>query len=81
MNNSFFDPENNNNNYNSNQQENLEEYEQISPRKKREIQKLFIILLTVGLFIGIVVSVGIVKLMNHFGLTDKTPQFEFIESK
>lgn len=81
MNNSFFEPENDSNNYNSNPENDLEEYEQISPRKKQEIRKLFITLLTVGLIIGVVVSVGIVKLMNHFGLTDKTPQFQLIEKK
>lgn len=78
MNNSLFDPENNNN-YQDNQLENLEEYEQISPQKKRDIQKLFLMLLSVGLVIGIIVSVVIVKVMNHFGLTEKTPQFERIQ--
>lgn len=80
MNNPLFDPENNSNNLNLNQEDNLEEYEKISPRKKKEIQKLFLILLSVGLVIGLIVSVGIVKLMTHYGLTDKTPQFERIKN-
>lgn len=78
MNNSLFDPENNQNNQ-DNHLENLEEYEQLSPRKKKEIQKLFLTLLSVGLVIGIIVSVGVVKVLNHFGLTEKTPQFERIQ--
>ena len=63
----------------SNQNDDSDIQEKISPRKRREIQKLFFILLAIGLVIGTIVSVGIVKLMNHFGLTEKTPQFESIQ--
>lgn len=73
-----FDPQNNNN-YEFPQLDNVENYEQISPEKRKKYQKLFLILLSVGLVLGAIVSVGIVKLMNHFGLTDKTPQFERIQ--
>lgn len=74
-----FDPQNNNN-YEFPQLDNVENYEQISPEKRKKYQKLFLILLSVGLVLGAIVSVGIVKLMNHFGLTDKTPQFERIQN-
>lgn len=73
-----FDPQNNNN-YEFPEVDNVENYEQISPEKRKKYQKLFLILLSVGLVLGAIVSVGIVKLMNHFGLTDKTPQFERIQ--
>lgn len=79
MNNSFF---NNDNNDEKNPLEYLqekEEIENISPQKKREFQKLFIILLTTGLIIGGIVSVVIIKTMSKFGLTEKTPQFERIQ--
>jgi hypothetical protein len=75
MNNPFFNPNNDNNN----QQIDQEELEKISPQKKREFQKLFIILLTIGLIIGAAVSVVLIKVMTQFGLTDKTPQFERIQ--
>ncbi len=74
-----FDPQNNNN-YEFPQLDNVENSEQISPEKRKKYQKLFLILLSVGLVLGAIVSVGIVKLMNHFGLTDKTPQFERIQN-
>ena len=75
-----FDPQNNNNYQFPQLDDDLEIKEQISPQKRKEYQKLFLILLSVGLVLGAIVSVGIVKLMNHFGLTDKTPQFERIQN-
>ena len=74
-----FDPQNNNN-YQFPQLDDSEIKEQISPQKRKEYQKLFLILLSIGLVLGVIISVGIVKLMNHFGLTDKTPQFERIQN-
>lgn len=78
MNNSFF---NNDNDENNNHLESLEkdDIENLSPQKKREFFKLFIILLTIGLVIGGIVSFVLIKTMSKFGLTEKTPQFERIE--
>ncbi|MBL1209597.1 hypothetical protein [Geminocystis sp. GBBB08] len=78
MNNSFFNNDNNDENNLESLKDN-EEMENISPQKKREFQKLFIILLTVGLIIGGIVSIVLIKTMSKFGLTEKTPQFERIQ--
>lgn len=77
MNNSFFDP--NQNNSNNNQEIDREELAKISPQKRREFTKLFVILITVGLVIGTIVSFTLIKVMTKFGLTEKTPQFERIQ--
>ncbi|MEL4894655.1 hypothetical protein [Crocosphaera sp. Alani8] len=58
-----------------------------SPKTERQkkavnqAKKVFIILLASGLSIGVIVSVGVVKLMDYFGLTDKTNQMEVIREK
>ena len=39
------------------------------------------LLLAGGLSIGVVVSIGVVKLMNYFGLTEKSNQIEIIQDK
>ncbi|WP_017293593.1 hypothetical protein [Geminocystis herdmanii] len=77
MNNSFFDPNQNNNN--NNQDIDREELAKISPQKRREFTKLFVILITIGLIIGTIVSFALIKVMTKFGLTEKTPQFERIQ--
>lgn len=77
MNNSFFDP--NQNNSNNNQDIDKEELAKISPQKRREFTKLFVILITIGLIIGTIVSFALIKVMTKFGLTEKTPQFERIQ--
>jgi hypothetical protein len=77
MNNSFFDPDQNNSN--NHQEIDGEELEKISPQKRREFTKLFVILITVGLVIGAIVSFALIKVMTKFGLTEKTPQFERIQ--
>lgn len=77
MNNSFFDP--NQNNSNNNQDIDGEELAKISPEKKRQFTKLFVILITIGLIIGTIVSFALIKVMTKFGLTEKTPQFERIQ--
>lgn len=38
---------------------------------KRQARKWFVILLTIGLVLGGILSVGVVKILNHFGLTAK----------
>jgi len=76
MTNPFLDPDNN-----PIPDSDSKELAKISPQKKREIQKLFMILLTIGLVIGSIVSFAIVKALNKLGLTDKTPQFERIQTK
>ena len=52
--------------------------ERVQARQKH-VKKLFIILLTVGLVIGAVVSVGVIALLQRFGLTDSQPQIDQIE--
>ncbi|BAQ62704.1 hypothetical protein GM3708_3110 [Geminocystis sp. NIES-3708] len=79
MNNSFFNNDNDENNDHLEYLKEQEEIENISPQKKREFFKLFILLLTVGLIIGGIVSFVLIKTMSKFGLTDKTPQFERIQ--
>lgn len=74
MNNYFFEPDDN-----ELKEIEQEELAKLSPQKKRDIQKLFIILLSIGLVIGIICSFALIKVINKFGLTDKTPQFERIE--
>lgn len=68
----------NNNNQNNND-DYFDEDEKVSPENKRKMQRLFIILLSIGLVFGIIASVVVVKVLNHFGMTDKTPQFEHIK--
>lgn len=52
------------------------ENREVSPEKRREIQRLFLGLLATGLGFGILASLFVVRLLNHFGLTEKTNQFE-----
>ncbi len=55
-----------------------------SDRKKRAVKqakKVFLFLLAVGLSVGVLVSIGVVKLMNSLGLTEKTNQIEIIQEK
>ncbi len=46
-----------------------------------QAKKIFLILLASGLSIGVIVSIGVIKLMNYFGLTEKTNQVEIIQEK
>ncbi len=46
-----------------------------------QAKKIFLLLLAGGLSIGVVVSIGVVKLMNYFGLTEKSNQIEIIQDK
>lgn len=53
-------------------------------RQKKAVnqaKKIFLILLAGGLSIGVLVSIGVIKLMNYFGLTEKTNQVEIIQEK
>ncbi len=38
---------------------------------KKQASRWFVILLTVGLILGAILSVGLVKLLNQLGLTEK----------
>lgn len=38
---------------------------------QKSFKKLFFILLTLGIGLGILVSIGLVKLLNELGLTEK----------
>jgi hypothetical protein len=38
---------------------------------KKQMQKLFLGLLTIGLILGVVVSAGIIKILSWSGLTEK----------
>jgi hypothetical protein len=77
MNNPFFDP----NNFSSEDFSENQTDETPSPQTTKTLQKLFAILISIGLVIGIVTSVVIVKLMNKYGLTEKTNQLEQIQPK
>lgn len=74
------DPFLNSNNGFQNEENNLksspQEDVQISPQNKQQMQKLFLILIGVGLVIGIFSAWGIVTIMSQFGLTEKTNQIE-----
>lgn len=39
---------------------------------KKKLRRLFLILLIIGLSLGVVVSVGVVQVLNKLGLTEKT---------
>ena len=57
---------------------------QTTERQKKAVnqaKKIFLLLLAGGLSIGVVVSIGVVKLMNYFGLTEKSNQIEIIQDK
>ncbi len=47
----------------------------------KQARNVFLILLASGLSLGVLVSIGVVKLMNYFGLTEKTNQMEIIKEK
>lgn len=55
---------------------------QLSPERitatKRQARKWFIVLIAVGLVMGAVASVALVKVLDTFGLTDK-PERPFME--
>ncbi|MGK7954547.1 MAG: hypothetical protein AB4063_04685 [Crocosphaera sp.] len=46
-----------------------------------QAKKIFLILLAGGLSLGVIVSIGVIKLMNYFGLTERTNQVEIIQEK
>ena len=53
-------------------------------RQKKAIKQarnVFLILLASGLSLGVLVSIGVVQLMNYFGLTEKTNQMEIIKER
>jgi ABC-type antimicrobial peptide transport system permease subunit len=69
-------------NYDFNNNNNDNDYldrEKVSPQTERKIKRLFLILVSVGLVLGVIAAVGVVKMLNQFGLTEKTPQFEHIK--
>lgn len=77
MNNPFFDPNNlPDDNFNDKQTDDIP-----SPETTKTLKKLFTILISIGLIIGIISSVVIVKVMNKYGLTEKTNQFQQIQQK
>ncbi|MDJ0601532.1 MAG: hypothetical protein QNJ37_22140 [Crocosphaera sp.] len=47
----------------------------------KQARNIFLVLLATGLSIGVIVSIGVIKLMNYFGLTEKTNQMEIIREK
>ncbi|MGB5596828.1 MAG: hypothetical protein WBM32_08905 [Crocosphaera sp.] len=57
--------------------------EQTERQKKsiKQARNVFLFLLAGGLSLGVLVSIGVVKLMNYFGLTEKTNQIEIIKEK
>ncbi|HIK38359.1 MAG: hypothetical protein NZ901_11190 [Geminocystis sp.] len=83
MNNQFFDQENHEyfslNSSVTPGRENQGNTE-VSPEKRREIKRVFLFLLALGLTIGILTSFSVVKLLKYLGLTEKTNQFERIHT-
>ncbi|EAZ91789.1 hypothetical protein [Crocosphaera chwakensis] len=47
----------------------------------KQARKIFLFLLASGLLIGVIVSVGVIQVMNYFGLTEKTNQIKIIQEK
>ena len=76
MNNPFFDPNNQSERMYDDDSVDTNPEQQVSKETKREVQKLLVILISIGLVIGIATSWIIVKLMNKYGLTEKTNQLE-----
>jgi hypothetical protein len=70
-----------NNNFNYKEDSDDISDEKVSPKTKSEIQRLFLILLSIGLVLGVVVAFGVVKVLHNWGLTEKTPQFEHLLKK
>lgn len=76
MNNPFFDP---NNLVEQNSVDEQTTNETPSPQTTKTLKQFFAILVSIGLLIGIITSIVIVKLMNQYGLTEKTNQLEQIQ--
>ncbi len=49
--------------------------------RTRQIRRLFIILLSIGLVGGGILGFGVVKVLKKLGLTEKTPQFEHLKER
>jgi hypothetical protein len=67
--------------FNNNNNNDSFEEEKVSPQTERKIKRLFLILVSVGLVLGVIAAVGVVKMLTQFGLTEKTPQFEHIKKE
>ena len=76
MDNPFFDPKNQPDSIYDQSPSDGQEDKPISEQTKKTMKKLLVILISIGLVIGIISSWVIVKLMNKYGLTEKTDQFE-----
>ena len=81
MNNPFFDPHNQSDSIYDNSSSDREDNEVPSEQTTKSLKKIFTILITIGLILGIISSWIIVKLMNKYGLTEKTNQLEQIQKK
>lgn len=44
---------------------------ELSPEGRRQVKRLFLILLSIGLVLGAIVAIGVVKVMDRLGLTDE----------
>ncbi len=49
-------------------------------QRQQTLKRLFLILLTAGLIIGALLSVGVIQLLNRFGLTNSQPQTEQLQN-
>lgn len=65
-----------NQNFDYNSLDSESELEKVSPQTTKKIKKLFFILVSTGLVIGIISAFAVVKILNHFNLTETTPQFK-----
>lgn len=49
-------------------------------QRKQNLQRLFLILLAIGLVLGGLLAVGVIRLMIRFGLTESQPQIEELQN-
>ena len=79
MNNPFFDPQNQTDQIFNN--DDFEKDEKPSEQTVKTLKKFIAILLSIGLVIGIISAWTIAKLMDRYGLTEKTNQLEQIQNR
>ena len=80
MNNPFFDPQNQNDSLFDNFNDDKGE-ETPSEQTVKTLRKFIAILLSIGLVIGIISAWTIAKLMDRYGLTEKTNQIEQLRNR
>ena len=80
MNNPFFDPQNQTDLF-FDKNDDFDKEEKPSEQTVKTLKKFIAILLSIGLVIGIISAWTIAKLMDRYGLTEKTNQLEQIQNR